>query len=81
MRICDLGLRLEHSAVVPHIRQLDNELKRKQIRFRPHFWFSDEWYCPDGIPGVAIPFFLAHPKLKQLEMESMLEVEGGDPRW
>lgn len=81
MRICDLGLQLERSAVMPQIRQLYGELERKQLQFRPHFWFSDEWYCPDGIPGVAIPFFLAHSKLKQLEKEFMLEVEGGDPNW
>ena len=81
MRICDLKLRLEKSAISPQITQLYNELQRKHLKFRPHFWFSDEWYCPDGIPGVAIPFFLAHPKLRQLELDFMLEVEGGDPRW
>lgn len=81
MRICDLGLHIDQSAVIPQIRQLFDELERKNIRFRPHFWFSDEWYCPDGVPGVAIPFFLGHPKLRQLEMDFMLEVEGGDPRW
>lgn len=81
MRICDLGLELERSAIMPQIRRLYAELERKHLRFRPHFWFSDEWYCPDGIPGVAIPFFLAHERLKQLEMEFMLEVEGGDPAW
>lgn len=81
MRICDLNLRLEHSAMLPQIQQLYNELERKQLRFRPHFWLSDEWYCPDGVPGVAIPFFLAHPKLKQLELDFMLEVEGGNPHW
>lgn len=81
MRICDLDLQLERSAVMPRIHQLYTELERKQLRFRPHFWFSDEWYCPDGIPGVAIPFFLAHPRLKQLEKEFMLEIEGGDPSW
>jgi hypothetical protein len=81
LRICDLGLQLEHSAIEPQIRRLYAELKRKRQCFRPHFWLSDEWYCPDGVPGVAIPFFLAHPKLKQLEMDFMLEVEGGDPAW
>jgi len=81
MRICDLNLRVEQSAVVPQIKRLHQELERKKLRFQPHFWFSDEWYCPDGIPGVAIPFFLAHPKLRQLENDFMLEVEGGDPGW
>ena len=51
------------------------------LRFRPHFWLSDEWYCPDGVPGVAIPFYLAHPRLARLELTYMLEVEGGTPEW
>ena len=31
------------------------------------------------MPGVAIPFYLAHPRLAKLELAQMLEVEGGDP--
>jgi hypothetical protein len=80
-RICDLGLKLENSTVQPAIDRLYNQLEKKQISFRPHFWISDEWYCPDGIPGVSIPFFLMHPRLRKLEMENMLEVEGGNRRW
>ena len=30
------------------------------------------------MPGVAIPFYLAHPRLAKLELAQMLEVEGGD---
>jgi hypothetical protein len=30
------------------------------------------------VPGVAIPFYLAHPRLAKLELAQMLEVEGGD---
>jgi hypothetical protein len=51
------------------------------LRFRPHFWLSDEWFCPDGVPGVAIPFYLAHPRLARLEQNQMLEVEGGSTEW
>src|SRR5207253_8807734 len=47
--------------------------------FRPHFWLADEWFTPDGVPGIAIPFYLAHPRLAKLELAQMLEVEGGDP--
>ncbi|PYR39356.1 MAG: hypothetical protein DMF93_14390 [Acidobacteria bacterium] len=36
------------------------------------------WFTPDGIPGIAIPFYLAHPRLAKLEEKEMLEVEGGD---
>ncbi|MGE4056575.1 MAG: putative zinc-binding metallopeptidase, partial [Vicinamibacterales bacterium] len=45
---------------------------------QPHCWLSDEWFTPDGVPGVAIPFYLAHPRLEKLELAQMLEVEGGD---
>jgi hypothetical protein len=31
--------------------------------------------------GVAIPFYLAHPRLARLEETMMLEVEGGTPPW
>jgi len=30
------------------------------------------------VPGVAIPFYLAHPRLAKLELAQMLEIEGGD---
>ena len=30
------------------------------------------------MPGIAIPFYLAHPRLARLELAQMLEVEGGD---
>ena len=33
------------------------------------------------MPGVAIPFYLAHPRLEKLERSQMLEVEGGTPEW
>ena len=33
------------------------------------------------MPGVAIPFYLAHPRLERLERTQMLEVEGGTPEW
>ena len=53
----------------------------RNIRFRPHVWLSDEWFTPDGVPGIAIPFYLAHPRLRDLEKSQMLEVEGGTPDW
>lgn len=81
MRVCDLGLTIEKSPVAPLIKKLNRELEAKRLLFHPHFWISDEWFCPDGVPGVSIPFFLMHARLKKLELENMLEVEGGDPDW
>jgi len=80
LRLCDLDLRLEGDHD-DRIAELQRELQAKQLDFRPYFWLSDEWFCPDGIPGVAIPFYLAHPRLGRLENSQMLEVEGGTREW
>jgi hypothetical protein len=50
------------------------------LTFRPYYWLSDEWFTPDGVPGIAIPFYLGHPRLAKLEFAQMLEVEGRRPR-
>ena len=40
-------------------------------------WLSEEWFSPDGVPGIAVPFYLAHPRLERLERRMMRNVEGG----
>jgi len=47
----------------------------------PSCYLGDEWFTPEGSPVIAIPFYLAHPRLKQLELHQMLEVEGGTLEW
>jgi hypothetical protein len=81
LRLRDLGLTIDGELLRSQIRRLYDELAAKQLRFRPHFWLSDEWFCPDGVPGIAIPFYLAHPRLARLERNHMLEVEGETPEW
>jgi hypothetical protein len=76
-RIGDLPLRIQGAPLRPAIAQLLRELRNRKLAFRPHFWLSNEWFTPDDVPGIAIPFFLAHPRLRALENEFMLEVEGG----
>jgi hypothetical protein len=80
-RFCDLRLSLASSPLEHCVRRLYGELGRKGIRFRPHFWLSEEWFSPDGVPGIAIPFYLAHPRLMRLERRFMHEVEGGNDKW
>jgi Putative zinc-binding metallo-peptidase len=80
-RFCDLRLSLASSPLEHSVRRLYGELGRKGIRFRPHFWLSEEWFSPDGVPGIAIPFYLAHPRLMRLERRFMHEVEGGNDKW
>jgi len=79
VRMCDLALRIEGTDLEQRIAQINAELDARGLRFRPHYWLADEWFTPDGVPGVAIPFYLAHPRLARLELAQMLEVEGGDP--
>jgi hypothetical protein len=44
-------------------------------------WLAEEWFSPDGVPGIAVPFYLAHPRLERLERRIMREAEGGNSRW
>jgi hypothetical protein len=81
LRFCDLHLNLKGSFVEPHLVRLRSELEQRGLRFQPHAWLSDEWFSPDGIPGIAVPFYLAHPRLMQLERRFMHEVEGGNTNW
>ena len=81
VRFADLHLTIEGSWLEARIADLYTELAARGLTFRPHFWLSAEWFTPDGVPGIAIPFYLAHPRLMKLEKAQMLEVEGGTPEW
>jgi len=78
LRMCDLGVTMEGTELEGRIAVIGKELEARGLTFRPRYWLSDEWFTPDGVPGVAIPFYLAHPRLARLELAQMLEVEGGD---
>jgi hypothetical protein len=80
LRLCDLGVDLRGRFVQKNIRELLTELEERGLGFQPHFWVSTEWFSPAGIPGVAIPFYLCHPRLALLEKRQMLDVEGGSRR-
>jgi hypothetical protein len=82
LRICDLGLEIAGTELEGRIQRLYAELEQKDLhRFRPRIYLGDEWFSPDGVPSISIPFFLAHPRLKALEKKFMLEVEGGTEEW
>jgi hypothetical protein len=77
VRFCDLSLTVEGSWVEDRVLELWAELAARGLKLKPHVWLSTEWFSPDGIPGIALPFYLAHPRLARLERKMMLEVEGG----
>lgn len=77
LRLCELGVRIGGTWVEPQIDRVREELSDRDLKLRPHFWMSDEWQSPDGVPGVAVPFYLAHKRLMSIERQQMFEVEGG----
>ena len=80
LRMADLPLTIE-GTLAARIGQLRDELAARELRFPVHFYLADEWFTPDGATAIAVPFYLAHPRLEKLEEAQMLEVEGGEHEW
>ncbi len=76
IRLKDLGLTIEGTSIDECLNELHDELAARELVVRPHAWLSTQWFTPRGIPGIGIPFYLAHPRLLQLERKFMREVEG-----
>lgn len=68
-RINDLPLKIQGTKLEALINQLYQKLVEHKIIFRPKCYLSDDWGCPDGIPVIGIPFYLADPKLSEFEGE------------
>jgi len=77
LRLKDLKVTVEGTWLEGCMNELDEELEERGLRVRPHAWISDDWFSPDVTPGIAIPFYLAHPRLIRLERKMIFEVEGG----
>ena len=77
LRLKDLHVRIEGTWLERCMEDLYEELEERNLRVRPHAWLSDEWFSPDTTPGIAIPFYLAHPRLMRLERKMIIDVEGG----
>src|SRR5687767_8388041 len=78
--MADLPLAIE-GTLAERIAQLRSEIDARGLRFPLHFYLSDEWFTPDGATAIALPFYLAHPRLAKLEESQMFEVEGGEYEW
>jgi hypothetical protein len=80
LRLKDLHVTVAGTWLEAQLGQLYDELAHRGLLLRPHAWLSDEWFSPKSTPGIAIPFYLAHPRLMRLERKMILEVEGGNER-
>jgi hypothetical protein len=81
LRICDLKVKIPGSELESRIQTFYGELDAKGISVKPVCYLGEEWFCPEGCATIAIPFYLAHPRLKKLEEKMMMEVEGGTKPW
>ncbi|MGA7487550.1 MAG: putative zinc-binding metallopeptidase [Xanthobacteraceae bacterium] len=77
LRLKDLKVTVEGTWLEGCLANLYDELSERGLRIRPHAWISNEWFSPDDTPGIAIPFYLAHPRLMRLERKMIIDVEGG----
>lgn len=81
LHLCDLPLKIEGTVLETRIDQLKGELASRGLNFPIHYYLSSEWFTPDGEVSLAVPFYLAHPRLEKLEKAQMLAVEGGEHEW
>lgn len=70
-RICDMGLRIEGSPLENAIARVHKELSAKGLKFRPPCYLSDSWGCPNGVPAIGVPFYLADNRLWRIEEEQV----------
>ena len=74
-RISDLDLRIEGSEIEPLVNRLYEELDRAGLKFKPPIYLTDEWGCPEGVPIIGVPFYLARPELSRIEEEIAEDLE------
>jgi hypothetical protein len=77
LRFKDLKVGIDNTWIERCLRTLYDEFAERGLRVKPHFWVSNEWFSPDDTPGIAIPFYLTHPRLMRLERKMIIDVEGG----
>lgn len=76
VKLKDLGVSIEGTWIEQCLDALYAELDKRELLVRPHAWLATQWFTPRGVPGIGIPFYLAHPRLMQLERKQMREIEG-----
>ena len=74
-RICDLGLTIEGSPLEAPVERIRREFAARALRFQPSFYLTNSWGCPDEVPVIGSPFYLADKRLRQIEEEQTGEVE------
>jgi hypothetical protein len=74
-RVCDLNLRIKGSPLASFIDRLNDEFEQKLLVYRPAVYLTDTWGCPNEVPVLGIPFYLADRRLTRIEEEQTGDVE------
>jgi len=65
--LSEMNLKIEGSSLEKLISRLYSELERREIRFKPRFYLTDTWGCPNKVPLIGIPFYYSNSVLSQIE--------------
>src|SRR5215469_10165405 len=68
-----LGLRLSELPVRIEGTWLEPRNSSSGIFTRSSCYLADEWLTPENEPVIGVPFYLAHPRLIELQRKMMLE--------
>lgn len=76
VKLKDIPLARVEERLQKYHRVLTQELAAKGLKVQFHMWVSDEWFCPDGVPGFALPFYLFNPNVAKIHKQEMGFIEG-----
>ena len=76
LKFSDLDLSITGSRVEPLVEQLYKELQRRSLDFQPEVYIAEDWFSFDGVPGIAIPFYVINDRLAKIQKKMLLDTEG-----
>jgi hypothetical protein len=68
-KINELPLNIQDTHVIGLILQLYREMETAGIAFKPGAYLSNCWGCPNMVPVIGVPFYLADPALCRLQSQ------------
>ena len=75
-KLCQFSKEFDETPLREEFEIVLNEYKNLGVELCPEVWFSTDWFCPDGINGFAVPFYLTSVSLMK-KLDSLgIRVEG-----
>lgn len=54
------------------IEEVNKELESRGIIFKPKYYISNEWGCPDKVPIIGVPYPFCYPIFKTFEDDGVI---------